>query len=691
MTHLLRQALAALEQPAPSIPDSVPPEPRDRRPLQRRLKAERTIVTDTRCVYTLEEGRTMLEQTAATHLASGKASALILAMPPGTGKTYRAVKTAEWCAAQGMRVLVLGPRREFFADVIRFADRPEWWYDWLPRQEGDEAAGQLSTCLYTKELTTWLNKGYGAMDFCSNSRICGWPYITEGQNQVANGIPLIDVRGGCRYHAQKKVRHPIIFGRHQHLTMGHPLMKEFDVIIGDELPLDAFLHHWTISQKHIAPSGMDVTDPFTEIVHTLATLADDGVEVSGPHLLTLLGGATHVQAACADWQIRIDEQFINPTLKSAGAVENVPYFHLLSLGKLLYRESLAAQQQQEYPHRIALANKKLHLLLRRTINEQALNKPMLWLDATANEHLYGAMFDPVSVEVVSPHIKLTGAVHQVWNRSNNKRSFVTTEGGLSIDSKDKRPKLEQVLLQVKQIVARGNYQRPVVMTYQDLVPWFTEEGYEAAHFYAARGTNRYEACDAVIVIGTPQPSLLEIEKAARMLFFNRMEPFNPDWSERDVPYTGQPYSYPVSGFWHDPDLNAMLWQQREAELIQAAHRVRPLWRDADVWLLTNIPLDGVPPDELLTINDLFDAPGNVDPYQWPAIAALVDEFYEAGLCFTAADIVERLGIPERTARRYWEYIRDIQPERWEVIEALRPKSDKKKSGRPSKTLRPITV
>jgi hypothetical protein len=238
-------------------------------------------------------------------------------------------------------------------------------------------------------------------------------------------------------------------------------------------------------------------------------------------------------------------------------------------------------------------------------------------------------------------------VFQVWARANGKGTLIDRSGGLT-------GKAEQLHQQVLHIVRTRGYTRPAVITFEALKSLFEVE---TGHFYGARGTNRYEGCDCLIVAGTPQPDLETITKTARMLFDSRMLPFNAEWSERDQVYAtgnpeGQRYSYPVSGFWHDADLQALLWQYREAEIIQAAHRVRPVLYGVDIWLLTNLPIDDLPPSALLTIANVFDAPPNVDAYRWPEIIAFAEVQERETGYVTTADLVREFEISKTTADKY---------------------------------------
>src|SRR5260370_42028179 len=95
-----------------------------------------------------------------------------------------------------------------------------------------------------------------------------------------------------------------------------------------------------------------------------------------------------------------------------------------------------------------------------------------------------------------------------------------------------------------------------------------------------------------------------IEQQARMIYFERDEPFDTTWSVRNVAYPGHPHTCSVGGFWHDRDLHAVLRQYREAEIVRTAYRARPLTDQVDIWLLTTVPTD-MPGTALLSVGDVL--------------------------------------------------------------------------------------
>lgn len=479
-----------------------------------------------------------------------------------------------------------------------------------------------------------MHRGYEAKDFCS--KICGWDYF--------NTL--------CPFTAQKRRPEPIIMGQHQHVTSGHPL--DFHFVIGDESPLATFQRQWVIPGRWILPADMDRAEPLTEILHELAKLAESKATLEGPALLKVLGGSAHLLDACESFTMPATAAALAPALYSPDDAEKAAYFHLPELVPLLRREALADCAGHEYPHRVIVEGGNLMLLLRRDVNPK-MPSHVVWLDATGNEHLYQTIFRR-PVKVIAPNVRLQGRIIQVTDRANGKSTLL--KGGQPTG------KVSQLADQVSQIIQKNELKQPSIVTFQEVTRHADFETLNALHFYAARGSNVQQETDGHIVAGTPQPSLLDMDKLARIVFFERMTPFNLKWSIRDTPYTyadhqGLGRAYPTSGFWHDEDLQAILWQYREAELIQAIHRSRLTVRPVTCWLLSNLPVGELPPVGLLTIAELFGAPTDVDAYLWKnfvALAEAMNPFEKSQMVDIAKD---RLGLSKPTALKYINALLDL--------------------------------
>ena len=623
---------------APTLTDLVLAEPPADTPTRRGLRAAPLADRPTNRV-SLDTGRRMIADAITTYLADPMPSSMLLiAAPAGIGKTTIGVRTAEDAAAASQRVLYVGPRREFFADVQALAARPAWWTAWQPRHGGEGETGFGATCRWPDQISTWMTRGYAAKTFCSNPRICGWRYWHES----------------CRYHAQERQAGPIVFAQYEHIALGHPLMEQMALIIGDELPIRAFLHPWQIPASAIVPP--DIADPQAAAIlrrlYTLATVPN--ITWSGAELLDALGGATAVAQACARFRQDVSFAAYEPELRGPNDAEDVPYFHLPQTMALLGREAERTQQSLPSISRVRVDASGLTLLLRRAPRQ--LPPHVIWLDATANAPLYETLFGR-PVTVVRPEVALQGRVRQVWAGLNNKQAL-----------SGQAPKTDHLRQQIDRILARG-YTRPAFIGYKDLIRGLVPEGItpdRIAHFGGSRGTNRLQDCDCLIVIGAPQPPTSQLLDMAAMLYHERDEPFNTTWSTRDIPYANQPWAWPIGGFWDDPQLQALIEQTRESELVQAIHRARPLIRDVDVWLLTNVPLPTIPV-ELVSLHDLFDAPAGIDPYRWPEVVATAQARMDAAGMVTTADLVDAKLCQKPAAKKYLEAL--AQAHGWQIVTA----------------------
>ena len=599
----------------------------------------------------LDEARSIIHKAILEYLKMDAPDHMLLIKSlPGTGKTTAAVEIVDSLVRSGRRVAYAGPRHDLFADVIAKSDQPVQWYEWLPRQAEDPDTGQIQTCRYAAQINTWLQRGYKGMDFCSAPKICGWGYVNNE----------------CVYHRQKARKEGAIYIQHQHVSMGHPL--EFNVLFGDENPISAFTHEWRIPSKWIVPPGMDMTEPLTEVLHWLSLVAGSTDRpVQGPELLEICGGADTVLQACELYQIPINAQS-SETIYRPEEVDDKPYFHLPETVNLLAREARQSLAGVDYPYRVIVSPGNMTLLTRHI--PENLPDHIIWLDGTGQKRIYEKLFGR-RVEVVDGQPRLHGRIFQVVDRANGKSS---------LDGEDDRGRKHrrQTETLVQAIIKQHAYLRPVVITYKDFKDGDFGKA-DTAHFYAARGTNAYEEADAVIVVGAPQANIFDVVKQAKMIFFERDTAFKVRWDTQEKVYNfidpdGNGRSYPVSGFWEDLDLQSVLEAIREDEIIQAAHRGRPVNKPVDIWLLTNVPIWSLPPDELLTMRDILSAPTGVDIFKWEKVQKLM----ESQDVITISDLTST-GLHYETASNYLSLIAKMPG--WEMAAV---KSER--GGKPKKTV-----
>jgi hypothetical protein len=117
-----------------------------------------------------------------------------------------------------------------------------------------------------------------------------------------------------------------------------------------------------------------------------------------------------------------------------------------------------------------------------------------------------------------------------------------------------------------------------------------------AHFGALRGLNSFSHCHTVVVMGREQPSAAAIETLTRPFTATDAEPFLPVGEYADQ-LRGRRLRDPVAPnvaevqVHPDTRCQSMLEQVREAEMVQAIDRVRPVLNHRRVFVLNHLPLD----------------------------------------------------------------------------------------------------
>ena len=134
------------------------------------------------------------------------------------------------------------------------------------------------------------------------------------------------------------------------------------------------------------------------------------------------------------------------------------------------------------------------------------------------------------------------------------------------------------------------------------------------HFGNIEGTNKYEHYRQVIIIGAPSIQPEDLLQIANCIWHDDPEPLDDtimkDGNWRPYQYreeeTGNGYAVEVREY-KDKRINLLLKTYREYEIAQAAHRIRPLLYPGEkkIWLLTNLPIDELPPTKVTDLNEII--------------------------------------------------------------------------------------
>lgn len=596
----------------------------------------------------------------------------LMRVPAGAGKTYAAIDAVQTLdKVDGKRVLWAAHNHDMFSQIEAMPNyRRGWWFHW--RGMASDYDENTKMCRYHKEQALWCHKGYQSFQLCLQlCSVCG------------------HMQCECPYRLQTKhaKNYPLVFAMHQHLTYGVNAGSFWATVI-DELPLNSFISERVIpaSELNVGGSGY-----LADLTAKLAELAAGKEYLKGPALFILIGD---ILSRCYD---QIDAEYElprTPQIYAPDDVEKLPYAYAL---EFLERASAEWHAWQAgwlaWESKVGIDDRGLWML-QRSSPWAELPSRIVALDATASPDIYAQIFPETDIEVYAPAIERRGRIYQIANRLNGKGTMTD----------DNSAAANEALEIVKSLVSERGYQNVGVVTHKDTRGPFEIEFGEARvfHFYAARGVNDLEEADAVFVIGTPSPNNNALLKQAVAL----SDSINPLAEYKDglpvMPWHAAQRAYrettktraemkdtiphrPVAGFWKHPILRVLHEQYRNAEIVQAIYRARPLTNDCDVWFLGSVPLDAIAIDRVYGLpGEALNSPEGISWQNWLALQPWLEVRLAQGETITVEMLAKVSGKSPAYVRnsKWLQAILEFDA-RWEPVAIMG------KRGRPRQDIKPV--
>ena len=223
--------------------------------------------------------------------------------------------------------------------------------------------------------------------------------------------------------------------------------------------------------------------------------------------------------------------------------------------------------------------------------------PILCLDGTGSIYLNRKIFgDHMTLERFA--VPRDAEVYQVTSKTFSRQSITGTDHKGNPRSAKNVTEAASLRAQVVEFLSilPGNvllvsYKAAIEALIDDLPPHVA-----TAHFGALRGLNSFEHCETVVVMGREQPSAQAIEALTRPFCADDPAPFLPV-GEYVLQTRGRRMRDPEAfnlievQVHFDARCQAVLEQIREAEMVQAIDRVRPVFNRRKIFVLNNLPLD----------------------------------------------------------------------------------------------------
>jgi hypothetical protein len=544
----------------------------------RRARPQRLADTDiapisSPSVIDLDSARSEITQLAQAHASTGK-GILVLAHPPGTGKGHN--------TAAGLKAYLQqhpSPGQIVWTALRKEQINDQQGLDLIPLH-----GRNMGNCHKIGEAQALAARGYSVHSALCQRRC---PHIAH-----------------CTYLRQ--------FGQEGDLFAPQPLLqatrwwKDAGVIVLDEFDPARLTRIVTLTSAHLAHIARQTNDPYSiTVLRWLTALLGSCTNrsINGVLLLSELRAIAiadgldlekTLQAALA--ALPTDEEAnMLPGLPNGATISHYEALAPNYLGVILRqldREYTRYRSGVPFTSRIELADGQLQLFLRMEhLIAQLANadQPKLILDATANIKLLRSIFPQTPLQVEQPMIINNATVRQIISRDWAKTTLRGQRREAWYDAVATQIRPKRPTLVVCTLACTDNLRRALAIRgHRDVT---------VTHYGALRGSNNYKGHD-VILAQVYHPNLNAIIREGRALFADDPTPLDEqiittDRTLRDASGASWVIQVPV---FVDERLTALLEQQRESELVQAALRGRPFdHADVQITLLFGLPLDQLPP------------------------------------------------------------------------------------------------
>jgi len=394
---------------------------------------------------------------------------------------------------------------------------------------------------------------------------------------------------------------------HEMLLLGGSNIKKVTRVIIDEIPLSSFIEKIEapaieITQSVIELERQYMKAPYFYIYKTLHAMAE-GLKIAGQ--TKVLNGSDFLK------RFEFDFSRLAPPGKDLDFILSVKPSDIWESKEYYWRQDFCSILQAEikdwrthgdsYNSNIYLKyhekhkNIEFYFLRKRELKEKIKNAGIIALDATTDKSIWEqAAGTQMQEKVINISLPEGSKVIQVYSGRygktyHTKNPAIIQKEQAIID-----------LLRDKAFFGGWNAAKES-LTFPDAECF--------GHFYGTRGTNRFEDYPIACIFGTPNIQPDHFKETVRG-FYAGTAPLDFTIEKTPVRYganiEGKDYETKIPRA-IDPRVQAFWEIHRESEILQIAHRIRPLLNPKIIYLITSLPIPGLPPTELLTLTDLLNS------------------------------------------------------------------------------------
>jgi len=278
------------------------------------------------------------------------------------------------------------------------------------------------------------------------------------------------------------------------------------------------------------------------------------------------------------------------------------------------------------------------LVYRRFPNPSIFPDNLIGIEAHGSEALWRMMFGREFEVIGRKEYRLKGFVTQIVDGAYHLSTIK--------QSKAARRKIQNAVDRIC-----SNYRRVLVIGRKDLRNIVTlPKNTDFIHFHSLAGLNKMDY-DCCVVIGAPHPNIKELTSVVELLTGEKPK-IEVEYLWRQLNYTdregkGREMLTKTYKGW----LGVLFQELRETEIEQAVHRVRPLLREVDIYLLTAVPTN-------LPIDMLVEAEAIANPLEYAF--GVTEKKEKAVIKAMLGGLKYVREIAEYTGLSYWSVWRTIK-------------------------------
>lgn len=536
----------------------------------------------------------------------------------------------------GRRLLITGSQGsgksrssgEEIADVTE--DAVVWWT--VPTiEKADEQAGEYEAMRKPESMPVMVVRGRGQDDPVTGKKMC--QRERAARRVVAAGQKVGEVlckkckyAGQCGYlrqfaEIQRIKKRALFLLAREYLFQPGPAPTP-DMVIADETTIAPATEEIVVAAGLVRDAA-ESADPVVAKVLKAALASLIGDDPANP--VDAAGGLDRLRDLCtveeidaAVVRLRSDIEAEQAEIELDGTMEDEeivatvdasPIFGIRKLLHLLTAIRLEIDQPRNRFNAVVYDPKKTVMIGGEWVRQKsfvvwrmaklrvAKKTPVLLLDGTGDEWLNEKVWG--KIEHTHVPVARTAKVIGTTGRDYSKQSITGTdrEGRPIAAKQEESAKLRSDLATLVQAVAADHGSVFVAATAKaekalvEVLPPDTAHG----HFGALRGVNAWEKSEAAIVIGREQPSPTAVENQTRAFLADEAEPLLPvsRYVRQSRCRRMADKTTTVSEVEVHPDLRVqkMLEQIREAEIVQAVDRCRPIFNVRHIWVLNSVVCD----------------------------------------------------------------------------------------------------